>query len=70
MAENYYQHAEHYYRIITAIQEAEAQQRGRNNPGANGNGHAAVTSAFDDGDDEEVADGEGDGGRSVTALND
>jgi hypothetical protein len=28
-AENYYQHAEHYYRIVEAIQEHEAEQRAR-----------------------------------------
>ncbi len=27
--ENYYQHAEHYYRIVEAIQEMEAEQRAR-----------------------------------------
>jgi len=28
-AENYYQHAEHYYRIVEAIQDHEAEQRAR-----------------------------------------
>lgn len=28
-AENYYQHAEHYYRIVEAIQEVENEQRAR-----------------------------------------
>jgi len=41
MAENYLQHAEHYFRIITQIQEAESRQReGRGgNPGGGGGGN-------------------------------
>ncbi len=36
MAENYLQHAEHYFRIINQIQESENRQRENR---ANGNGH-------------------------------
>lgn len=41
MAENYLQHAEHYFRIITQIQEAESRQRENRggNPGGGGGGN-------------------------------
>ncbi len=61
-AENYYQHAEHYFRIIAQINEASGgdngQQRGRNGRpegGPQGNGQ----DGDDDDDDEEEATVEG-----------
>ena len=33
MAENYYQHAEHYYRLLMAVQSADGQPRPQNNLG-------------------------------------
>src|SRR6185312_15881463 len=44
MAENYLQHAEHYFRILSAVQAQQAQQLAaqqaaqQQQPGANGNG--------------------------------
>lgn len=71
-AENYLQHAEHYFRIIAQIQEAEArqqQQRGQHNggqphggpgggPGGGQQPGMPMQSMNDDDDD----DGDGDGG--------
>lgn len=52
-AENLYQHAEHYYRIVEAIQEVEAEQRARHAPteqpsasDAAGGGDQPVTDPF------------------------
>lgn len=68
-AENYLQHAEHYFRIIAQIQEAEArqqQQRGQHNGqphhGGPGGGPQPGTpsQSMNDGDDDD--DGDGDGG--------
>lgn len=71
-AENYLQHAEHYFRIIAQIQEAEArqqQQRGQHNgqphggPGAGPGGGpqpGSPSQSMNDGDDDD--DGDGDGG--------
>ncbi|WP_425388008.1 DUF4167 domain-containing protein [Azospirillum halopraeferens] len=60
MAENYLQHAEHYFRIINQIQEAENRQRdnraGGNN---NGNGHdrpGADARGDDDQDGDETSE--------------
>jgi len=73
-AENYLQHAEHYYRIIMQIQEAEArqqQQRGQHG----GHGHhsngsgpqpSMAPSADNDGDGDD--DGEGDDERSAAVA--
>lgn len=66
-AENYLQHAEHYFRIIAQIQEGEArqqQQRGQHNgqphggPGGGPQPGTPLQSMNDDDDD----DGDGDGG--------
>lgn len=59
-AENYLQHAEHYFRIISQIQEAENRQRGpqhANNGNGNGQPHPGMNGgtdedADDDGDDD------------------
>ncbi|MFM2043783.1 MAG: hypothetical protein RLY86_2359 [Pseudomonadota bacterium] len=52
-AENYLQHAEHYFRIIALIQENENRQRG-GPPRHDGNGHAYANGGgdLDDGDDQ------------------
>lgn len=52
-AENYLQHAEHYFRIIAMIQENENRQRG-GAPRHDGNGHAYANGGgdLDDGDDQ------------------
>lgn len=47
-AENYLQHAEHYFRIISQIQEAENRQRG---PQQNGNGHGHAGNGAPEGDE-------------------
>ncbi len=52
-AESYLQHAEHYFRIISQIQEAENRQRGPNN---GGNGHPQNGLQGDDDDDNEDGD--------------
>jgi hypothetical protein len=55
-AENYLQHAEHYYRIIELINEqAEAQNQRQQRPGRDGNGHAGGNGngMHDDRDDED-----------------
>src|SRR5947199_9051838 len=36
MAESYFQHAAHYFRILNAINQAAAQQQGQQGPNANG----------------------------------
>src|SRR3974390_114066 len=60
-AENYYQHAEHYFRMIAAVQEQFRQNQpnfyrpgggGGNDPYATGND--AQDESFDDGEDEGV----------------
>lgn len=54
-AENYLQHADHYFRIIAQIQEAEARQRGGapdGQPRPNGNGYANDEDDGEEGDDE------------------
>ena len=54
-AENYYQHAEHYFRLIAAAQEQFRQsqpyfqQQPQGQPGAGGNG---PDDGYDDGDDQ------------------
>ena len=56
-AENYYQHAEHYFRLIAAAQEQFRQQ----NPYYNqqqGMPQGAADDAFDDGDDEQPFGGQ------------
>lgn len=58
-AENYLQHAEHYFRIISQIQEAENRQRGtQHNVNGNGNGHVGNGA---DGGDEAPEDGDDEG---------
>lgn len=57
-AENYLQHAEHYFRIITQIQESENRQRdGRPGPG---NGQGQPHQGMQDQDDYEQPDTEAD----------
>lgn len=46
--ENYYQHAEHYYRIVQAIQEMEAEQRARFTVVENADPFAANGDGFGD----------------------
>lgn len=55
-AENYLQHAEHYYRIIQVINEqSETQNQRQQRPGRDGNGHAGANGngLHDDRDDED-----------------
>jgi hypothetical protein len=54
MSENYLQHAEHYFRIISQIQEAENRQRG-NQP----NGQPPVANGASAEDEEEEDEGDG-----------
>ena len=51
-AENYLQHAEHYFRIINQIQESENRQRGN----AGGNGHGQPQNAGGQTDDEDAGE--------------
>lgn len=57
-AENYYQHAEHYFRLIAAAQEQFRQQnpyynpQQQNQPGQGSAPQGAADDNFDDGDDE------------------
>ncbi len=64
-AENYLQHAEHYFRIINQIQESENRQR---NPG--GNGHGALSGGMS-ADEDEVGEAgeESDGADERAPLN-
>jgi len=56
-AENYQQHAEHYYRIICQINEQENRQRQGGNGRHDGNGHAhGDGDDGDDGDDMDAAE--------------
>lgn len=67
MAENYLQHAEHYFRVMSAAQaqqqQQQGQQQGGNRPnGGNGADHsvqpssgAAFSLTDDDGDEDEAA---------------
>ena len=69
-AENYHQHAEHYYRIILQINEQQAQEQ-RNRPqhqmgGPNGNGAGTGNGHGGDGADDEDEEYEDDG-RSAPA---
>jgi hypothetical protein len=62
-AENYLQHAEHYYRIIGMINEQSGEnQRGRDgrNANGNGNGHAGVNGNGHDPDGDDQDEGDGD----------
>lgn len=70
-AENYLQHAEHYFRIISQIQEAENRQRG---PNHNGNGHPqhagnGVQQEGEDDQDESEDDGDGGGNDDRVPMN-
>ncbi len=66
-AENYLQHAEHYFRIINQIQEAENRQRD-----SRGNGQSPHLS-YQDEDDQGDGDGEGEmdaeGGEDHAQMN-
>ena len=56
LAENYLQHAEHYYRIMAAMQATQQAQGGKANgdqPQINGNGSGPSFSLMDEGDDED-----------------
>jgi len=62
-AENYLQHAEHYYRIVGMINEQSGEnQRGRDgrNANGNGNGHAGVNGNGHDPDGDDQDEGDGD----------
>lgn len=58
MSENYMQHAEHYFRIISQIQEAENRQRGTHN--ANGQPSGNPGEGDEDEEDEDGIDGSAD----------
>ena len=47
MAENYLQHAEHYFRIMSVAQLQQAQQAGQQNGNANGNANGVRTNGPD-----------------------
>jgi hypothetical protein len=69
-AENYLQHAEHYYRIIELINEqSEGQGQGQRNQQQRPNGHGGPNGGpFDEGDEGEEGEDQGaDDERSVTA---
>lgn len=51
-AESYLQHAEHYFRIISQIQEAENRQRGPQHNGGNGQPSNSLHGDDEDGDDD------------------
>src|SRR4051794_32234733 len=58
-AENYLQHAEHYYRIIGLINEQSGEnQRGRDGRNPNGNGHAGTNGNGQDHDGDDKDDDE------------
>lgn len=63
-AESYYQHAEHYYRIINS--EPNVQQSG---PGRGGNGSRPAGPAEDQGAEDDIIDGDDDGRSQVFAAN-
>jgi hypothetical protein len=70
-AENYMQHAEHYFRIITMINEQEGQQqrnRDARGPNGNANGHAGPNGGDHDGGDDGDSD-DGDEGDERPAMN-
>lgn len=75
MAENYLQHAEHYFRIISQIQEAENRQRESRggNPGGGGGNPGFNAAAPQPGVDEDDSGAEnedgGDAGTERTAIN-
>lgn len=56
MSENYNQHADHYFRIINQIQEAENRQRG-NQPGAPNVNGAPNGAPTEEDEDEDEGDG-------------
>lgn len=61
-AENYLQHAEHYYRIILQINEQEGRQRqGDPRHGGNGHGHPYAQGGQPDGEEMEEGDAGTDG---------
>src|ERR1044072_6850077 len=51
-AENYYQHAEHYFRLIAAAQEQFRQQTALHQPQQGGAPQPGGDDSFDDGDDD------------------
>ena len=57
MAEGYFQHAEHYFRIINAINQAQQQ----NQPNGQANGHTAPQPAQHNGPRRDEAEEEGEG---------
>jgi len=58
-AENYYQHAEHYFRLIAAAQEQFRQQNPYyNQPPQQGQGAAAIDDSYDEGEDEQPFSGQ------------
>lgn len=73
MAENYLQHAEHYFRIITQIQEAENRQRESRggNPGGGNPGYNPQQPPLSQGEDDDSgpdAEDGGDAGGERTAV--
>lgn len=61
MSESYNQHAEHYFRIITQIQEAENRQRGTQpgGPGGPGGPNGGNVNGAPNEDDEDEEEGDG-----------
>ncbi|WP_119679472.1 DUF4167 domain-containing protein [Indioceanicola profundi] len=66
-AENYFQHAEHYFRIINQINEQEGRQR-QGNPRHDGNGYGQPNGAEQDGDEGEGDAGGGDDDREAVTV--
>ena len=67
MAEGYFQHAEHYFRIINQINEQEGRQR-QGNPRHDGNGYGQPNGAEQDGDEGEGDAGGGDDDREAVTV--
>jgi hypothetical protein len=61
-AENYYQHAEHYFRLIAAAQEQFRQQNPYYNQQQQGMPQGAADDSFDDGDDDQPYAGQSEPG--------
>ena len=62
MAEAYFQHAEHYFRIVSAINAAQAQSQGQHQPHLNGHAHNGPRR-----EDEDVGDPAGFGDQPTAA---
>lgn len=60
LAEHYFQHADHYYRVLNARGEAGGQNNRRNGPGPNGNYQDYSNDDDDDGNDDDQQDGQQD----------